>query len=63
MGDGVEYFISHYNNDDVYFYDEKKQKYRKICDVGSFGALPLDVKRQIKAAVEEATDVLKMPIE
>jgi hypothetical protein len=52
-----------YNPDDgcIYFYDEQKQRYRKVCDIPSFDELPLSIKRQIKAAKEAAGRILRMP--
>ena len=48
-------------DDCVYFYDDKIERYRKICDLSSFNDLPMSVKRQIKAAKEEAVETLKLP--
>jgi hypothetical protein len=45
----------------VYFYDEKKGCYRKICDIASFSELPHSIKLQIKADQEEAKDTLALP--
>jgi len=47
----------------VYFYDTKVSKYRKICDLDSFGDLPLSVKKQIKAAKDEAAEIIQIPTE
>jgi hypothetical protein len=47
----------------VYFYNERFKRYQKICDVMTFNELPTSVKRQIRAAKEEAAEVLRMPTE
>jgi len=47
----------------VYFYDTRLKRYRKICDVLTFDELPASVKRQIKAAKEEAVNIIQLPTE
>ena len=47
----------------VYFYDKRLRRYRKICDVMSFDELPVSVRRQIKAAKEEAAEIIQLPTE
>ena len=47
----------------VYFYDAHLKRYRKICDVLTFDELPASVKKQIKAAKEEAADIIQLPTE
>jgi len=47
----------------VYFYDPKTGGYRKICDIHSFSDLPKSVQRQIKAAKEEAGEIIQLPID
>jgi hypothetical protein len=60
MGNDTKQF---YNPDDgcVYFFDESKACYRKVCDVGSFANLPFVIKRQIKAVKEDAEQALRLP--
>ena len=60
MGTDIKQF---YNPDDdcVYFFDKKKNRFRKICDVPSFDDLPVNIKRQIKAAKEDAVETLEIP--
>ena len=50
-------------DDCVYFFDPKINKYRKVCDIPSFNDLPASVKRQIKAAKEEAAMIMELPTE
>ena len=50
-------------DDCVYFYDPKIERYRKVCDVNSFSDLPMSIKRQIKAAKEEAVEIMRLPTE
>jgi hypothetical protein len=44
----------------VYFYDSKKEKFRKICDV-SAADLPQSVKERIRAAKDRADEIAKIP--
>ena len=60
MGNDVKQFRS-IEDDCIYFYDSQLQRYRKICDISSFDELPLSIKRQIKAAKEEAEAVSQLP--
>ena len=52
-----------YNPDDecIYFYDEKKERYRKICDIPSFAELPFIIRQQIIAVKKEAKRYIAMP--
>ena len=62
MGEGIKQF---YNPDDdcVYFFDKKKNCFRKICDIPAFNDLPISIKRQIKAAKEDAVEIIGIPCE
>lgn len=62
MGNSLHQFKA-IEDDCVYFYDPKIERYRKVCDVRSFCDLPLSVKRQIRAAKEEAAEIINIPIE
>jgi hypothetical protein len=60
MEDTVRQF---YNPEDdcIYFYDAKKELYRKVCDVGAYASLPFVIKEQIRAAKEDAEQTLTLP--
>ena len=62
MGNDVKQFKA-IEDDCVYFYDKKKKCFRKVCDLQSFDDLPSSVKTQIKAAKEEAAEIMGIPIE
>jgi hypothetical protein len=62
MGSDTQQFKAT-EDDCVYFFDNKRKHYRKICDIQSFSDLPLSVKRQIKAAKKEAADIIQLPTE
>ncbi|MDR2501350.1 MAG: hypothetical protein LBD37_09800 [Treponema sp.] len=60
MGNGITQFRSA-ADDCIYSWDKKLQRFRKICDISDPEELPQDVKRQIRAAREEAGEVLEIP--
>jgi hypothetical protein len=62
MGENIKQF---YCPEDgcVYFYDKQKSRYRKVCDIVYFSALPSSVKRQIIAVKQEALDLIELPTE
>jgi len=62
MGDDVLQFYCE-EDDCLYFYDTQKKRYRKICDIGCYGKLPLDIKQQILEAKIAAEETLNMPTE
>jgi hypothetical protein len=62
MGNDIKQFKA-IEDDCIYFYDKKKKCFRKICDIESFKDLPLSVRRQMKAAQEEAAEIMEIPIE
>ena len=59
---GVENFYNP-QDDCVYFFNEQKEIYQKLCNVGKFVNLPFNVKLQIKAAKEEAKKLINLPTE
>ena len=61
MKDEIVQFKSEEDNC-IYFYDEKIQKYRKICDIDSPRDLPYSVRNQIKEAKEYAGKVQELPL-
>ena len=60
MGDAKQF----YNPDDgcIYFFDRVKGCYRKVCDIYSFNELPYNIRLQIKAAKQEAEEIISLPI-
>ena len=46
----------------IYFYDESRKTWKKICDIISPADLPLDVRKQVREAQNEADQVLKLPL-
>ena len=46
----------------IYFYDEKQETWKKICDINSPGDLPLSVRKQIRDAQNEADIILRLPL-
>ena len=50
-------------DDCIYFYDDNLHSYRKVCIVNSFNELPASIKHQIRAAKEEAAEILLLPTE
>ena len=62
MGNDIKQF-SATEDGCVYFYDTRLRRYRKICDVLTYEELPLSVKRQIRAAKEEAVEIIQLPTE
>jgi hypothetical protein len=46
----------------IYFYDENRGVWKKICDVASPAELPLSVRKQVRKAQNEADIVLKLPL-
>ena len=46
----------------VYFYDEKREIWKKISDVKSPSDLPLSIKRQVREAQNMADLVLSVPL-
>ena len=62
MGNNTQQFKA-LEDDCVYFYDDNLKKYRKVCLVNSFNELPASVKRQIRAAKEEASEIIQLPTE
>ena len=55
----------YYDPDDncIYFYDEIKRCYRKVCDISSFSDLPYKIKLQIKADKELSKKIMLFPVE
>jgi hypothetical protein len=45
----------------IYFWDKAMRRFRKICDIDDPDELPQDVKSQIRAAREEAAEILAIP--
>jgi len=62
MGEDIRQFHNPEDNC-IYFYDKRKQCYRKICDVASFADLPSAVKQQIVAAKKDAESIVGLPTE
>ena len=46
----------------IYFYDEKRETWKKICDIKSPADLPLSVRERIRVAQNEADHILKLPL-
>ena len=46
----------------IYFYDEKRETWKKMCDIESPADLPLSVKKQIREAQNEADLILRLPL-
>ena len=49
-------------DDCIYFFDKKINRYRKICIVESPTHLPWSIRKQIKIDKEEAAETLSLPI-
>ena len=61
---GIDKIIQFPSEEDgcIYFYDEKREKWKKICDINSPADLPLSVRKQIREAQNEADLVLRLPL-
>ena len=46
----------------IYFYDEKRNEWKKICDIKSPQDLPLSVRKPVREAQNEADQILKIPL-
>ena len=46
----------------IYFYDEKRKTWKKICDIESPTDLPPSVRKQVREAQNEADIVLRLPL-
>jgi hypothetical protein len=60
MGNDTKQF---YNPDDgcVYYYDERLNRYRKVCDIPSYSDLPACIKEQIWDAKAAADRIRALP--
>jgi hypothetical protein len=46
----------------IYFYDKKRETWKKICDINTPADLPLSVKKQVRDAQNQAELVLSLPL-
>ena len=46
----------------IYLYNEKQEKWMKICTINSPQDLPLSVRKQVREAQNEADLILKLPL-
>jgi len=46
----------------IYFYDEKRETWKKICNIKSPTELPFSVRKQVRDTQNEANYVLKLPL-
>jgi len=48
-------------DDCVYFYDEKRQTWKKVCDI-SVDELPVSVKNKVREEQSRAERILNLPL-
>ena len=58
--DNVEQFLSE-EDGCLYFYDEKRNSWKKICDV-TVCELPVSVKNKVREEQQKAERLLKLPL-
>ena len=46
----------------IYFYDESRETWKKICDIKSPAQLPLSIREQVREAQNKADRVLRLPL-
>jgi len=46
----------------IYFYDEKRETWKKVCNIKSPRDLPLSVRKKVREVKNEANIILRLPL-